>query len=74
MNIFVLELNGKIYKQFRNMQDALKVVELLISTDSTINIYVEEYNDDLSYCDLCCHKYSLYLYKDNKVQYCKEST
>ncbi len=72
MNIFILELNNTIFKQYKTMHDALNNANLLIklNSNSIVNIFIEEYNQDFSYCDNCCYKSSIFLYKDNKIQYC----
>ena len=68
MNIYILQLNGKIYKQFKTLNETFIASQKLIKEDITINIkiYVEEYNDDYPYGDSCCHKDLLYLYEDYK--------
>ena len=70
MDIFILEINNKKYKQYKTMKDALHIVNKLKihSPNSKIAIFVESYEDYNSYTDTKSHYYLLYLYNNNKIE------
>ena len=68
MEIYLIDIDGKKYSQYKTYENAKKDLEILYCKypNSNIKILVEEYCDNGAQ-DFCCKIYTLCEYKNLKV-------
>jgi len=68
MDIYSIHINGIKYKQFKNYEDAYKIIESIIidSPKFLIEIILEQYCE-FGYSDTSCKFFSLYKYDNGNI-------
>lgn len=72
MKIYLINFDGKKYKQYKTYEQSLEDLNKLILEypNSNVKIILEEY-DEFGHSDSCCKFYDLCLYEDRQIKFNK---